>query len=94
MAADVIAQRIEVVGPQTLYPISGANRQSFHQDLGDGVELVIEKAFPDLFFTWGTLRDVILGLNMYLIDGRRFWQCYFNFADDFSIVGTGQIVRN
>ena len=88
---DYIAEQVERQGAQTLYPVFPNVGQQLYKSLGDGIHLVIKNVFDDQLFTWGTLHDVVKGLQLYLIDGRRFRQCYFNFHDFEGVIGSGQL---
>ena len=93
VAEDYIHQNIEEFGAHALYPIGPDNRQEFFKSLGDGIKLEIVNILPDEFFTWGTLDEVVEGLMIYLIQGERYRQCYFEFDDGNGIIGSGQLVK-
>ncbi len=47
------------------------------------------------FFTWGILENVVEGLWLYLVEGRRYWQCFFELRDGpGNSIGGGGIVRD
>ena len=93
MSKDYIAQQIDEQGAHAFYPITPNIGQLFYKSLGDGISLEIQSVLPDHFFDWNTVQDVVEGLSLYLISGRRFWQCYFNFHHAEGIMGTGQLAR-
>ena len=67
-------------GLEILYPIEDFVYQSFHKTLGDGIGILVENYWrAGKFFAWDDLRDVLLGLRLYLVEGRRFWQTEFKF---------------
>lgn len=89
MAADYISQYIEKQGAYTFYPIAEDHRQYFFQSLGDGIALTIESVVDDVWFVWETLKEVVEGLRLYLVEGRRFRQCYFNVDDGEGLIASG-----
>ena len=66
-------------GPDEEFPVSAGGVQKFEYDLGDGIGLLVQNANTGRHFTWEVMRDVLVGLRIYLIEGRRFRQTYFNF---------------
>lgn len=46
--------------------------------------------------TWGNLRDVLMGLKLYLVEGHRSRVCHFQFSTggDPDRIGQGMIVRS
>lgn len=80
VAEDFVDQRIEELGRDVLYPPTGTGMQEFIYDIGDGISLLIWNVKVGMYWTWGTLKDVIEGLRLYLIVGERFRRTYFNFG--------------
>lgn len=79
VAGDSVDLIIEEEGRQGLYPPSVTGIQEFVFDIGNGLELRIYNSQLGLYWTFGTLRDVIEGLRLYLIVGERFRRTYFTF---------------
>jgi hypothetical protein len=80
VAEDFVNQGVEAVGRQSTYPPTVDGWQRFAYDLGDGIELWVENLAPGLFWRWGSLKDVLEGMRLYLIEGMRFRRTYLNFA--------------
>ena len=84
VAEDYIDEEIEnlphIPGFEPLYPAAGGLNQLFYKTLGDGIVLMVRNNVEaGKMFTWEELRDVVVGLRLYLVDGRRFWQTRFKF---------------
>ena len=92
---DYVNEQIEALGAQTLYPVIGIGIQDFYKTLGDDVHIEIWNLDPQAFFTWETLKNVIAGLWTYLVEGRRYRQCWFKFREDgaAAAVGAGHITN-
>jgi len=72
------------VGPDTVFTNLDGGRQEFYCDVGDGIDLFVlsgGKWNGGGYFTWGQLRDVLEGLRRFLVEGNRFYECYFMFWD-------------
>ena len=80
VAGDFVDQSIEEVGLQVVYPPTAAGLQEFVYEIGNGLKLRIWNSVLRQYWTWGTLRDVLDGLRLFLIVGERFRRTYFNFA--------------
>ena len=85
VAEDYIDEEIENLPPaipgfEPLYPPEGGYYQSFSKTLGDGIVLMVRNNDEaGKLFTWEELRDVVVGLRLYLVNGGRFWQTEFKF---------------
>lgn len=67
-------------GLVALYPVEEHYYQIFENTLGDGIGLLVENNYnAGKFFAWDELRDVLLGLRLYLVEGGRSWQTEFKF---------------
>ena len=88
-----IAQQIENQGAATAFPIHGLGTQYFHKSLGDGVQMEVWNLDVQSHFTWGMLKNVIDGLQLYLVEERRYRQCWFEFHNGpGGTIGGGRIV--
>lgn len=84
VAQFTVNERIGISGRGAIeqYPIDPqeAYRQTFGDTLGDGFELSITNMIG-FYFTWGMLRDVLEGLMLYLVVGKRPYLVSFDFWD-------------
>lgn len=80
VAEDFVDREIEAVGRQGVYPPEASGWQRFAYNIGDGIELWIENIAPGLYWTYGTVKDVLVGMRLFLIEGMRFRRTYINFA--------------
>ena len=82
VTVDYLNERIAGLQPGALnlYPVTQLHEQEFSKDLGDGISLHIQNHYEvDRFFTWEELRDVVVGLKLYMVTGGRNWQTQFRF---------------
>ncbi|KAL6718766.1 hypothetical protein ACLMJK_003000 [Lecanora helva] len=85
-------QSLGAGGAQAPYPVMGLGEQYFHKSLGDDVHIEIWNLEYQDYFTWTVLRNVLRGLSTYLIDGKRYRQCWFEFSNGQPVpVGAGRI---
>jgi len=66
--------------------------QEFGKTLHDGVSLEVWNDHQMAFFTWRALRNLVVGLRLYLVEGQRNYQCYFSFDEGGSTLGRGRLV--
>lgn len=76
-----IDEVIKEFGPGQLVRVQANGMQRVDYELGDGIEFAVQNCRPGEYFTWDTLRDVVEGLRLYLIEGQRYRQTYFKFYD-------------
>ena len=74
---DYLDEQIKTFGADTVYPVEGLGTQHFSKTLGDGVHVEVWNLDYQARFTWGILADVIEGLWLFLVQGLRYWQCWF-----------------
>ena len=89
VAADQVQEQITIHGAQGWYPHLANDQQKYVFELGgDGIRLsIVSLDYPFGLFDWGDLRDVLLGLKLYLVDGNRPRQTYFKFYENFGGLG-------
>lgn len=80
VAGDSVDVTIEEVGRQAIFPPTVTGLQEFVYEIGNGLKIRITNSELGMYWTWGTLRDVLDALRLYLIVGERFRRTYFNFA--------------
>lgn len=85
LALSMIEEGIEQNGYHTLYPWAYW-RQRFVYSMGEGIRLQISNFQDGRFFSWGELQTAVKGLDLYLLQGRRFYLTRFKFY-----VGPGPI---
>ena len=92
------------VSPSIPYPDNNKGtdrRQQFHHATADDIELVVFNGDKDnggRRFTWGQLRDVIRGLDLFMVIGKRPFETTFKFWDgdgksDVGLLGRGVVRR-
>ena len=83
------------LGPNTLWPLYADGLQQIDYDLGVDVRIFIQNTKSGRYFSLKTLQDLVQGLHIYLIDGKRYRETFFNFFDGAgrSPVGMGCIER-
>ena len=74
---DYLDEQIKRIGEDAVYPVEGLGTQHFSKTLGDGVHVEVWNLDYQARFTWGILADVIEGLWLFLVQGSRYWQCWF-----------------
>ena len=89
VAADQVQGQITIHGAHSWYPFLAGEQQQYTFELGgDGIRLTIVSIdYPFGLFSWGDLRDVLVGLRLYLVDGHRPRQTYFKFYENFMGLG-------
>ncbi len=93
VSQDYINQQIENHGAHAVYPFAAG--QTFVKSLGDGIYIAIWNLGFQYAFTWGLLGNVIEGLWLYLAEGGRPWQCWFEFRNSVGgAMGGGEIVTD
>ncbi len=75
-----------------LFPMDNHGHQEFGKTLHDGVKLEVWNDHQMAFFTWRALRNFVVGLRLYLVEGQRNYQCYFSFDEGGSTLGRGRLV--
>ena len=76
LAKGTIEINFDAHGGNTVYPLDAHGRQIFAQ-LGFGIQLRIENVAPQPLFTYRMLYEVVEGLRLFLVVGKRNCEVWF-----------------
>lgn len=76
LAKGTVEINFDAHGGNTVYPLDANGRQIFAQ-LGFGIQLRIENIAPQPLFTYRMLYEVVEGLRLFLVVGKRNWEVWF-----------------
>ena len=76
LAKGTVELNFDAHGGNTVYPLEPHGRQVFEM-LGFGIQLRVENVAPERLFTYRMLYEVVEGLRLFLVVGRRNWEVRF-----------------
>ena len=78
LSESVVDDSLRRFGADTHCP-RGPGHHQLYEQLGAGIELRIQDVPQSSGFTWQQLHEAVIGLHLYLVEGRRSYETYFIF---------------
>ena len=90
----IVAYQIHMYGLNAELPFENGI-QELHNTLHKGVEFYVQNTSGHII-TWGNVKNVLWGIKLYLVEGRRSNVCHFQFSTGGrpDRIGQGQITMS